>query len=153
MFSFYYLVEGFFSSESDPEKELLQKERETKPFVWLYHTSPEKNVDNIKRVGLSPSYMGGTHYAPIEHPSGKKALSYSSSKAYSMVWGGWGKNVTLLVKVPTKDLFFAIRDKRRGWDEYQSIDRILPKNIVFPDNKKYGDIERGFSYLDSSEKI
>jgi len=54
--------------------------------------------------------MGSTYYAPIEHPSGKGALSYSSSKSYSKVWGDWlwRGSVTLLVKVPTRDLFFAI---------------------------------------------
>src|SRR4030042_4340931 len=89
MFSFYRLVEGIFSS--DPEKELLKRERETKPFIWLYHTSPAKNIDSIKKVGLSPSFMGSTHHAPVEHRLGKSALSYFSSKVYSMMWGSFGK--------------------------------------------------------------
>lgn len=146
-----FLLE-FFSIIENPE---LKNRRLKQKFVWLYHSILEKNTNNIKLKGLSPEYHGSTHGAPVEHPSGKNTLSYSSSKAYSTIWGSATEQTTLIVKVPTDELFFAQRSKMAGRfiDEYLSPKKIFPKDIVFSDSPLFKQIEDTNSYLDSSYKV
>lgn len=136
-----------------PEKESLRIARERQKYVWLYHSTPEKNIEKIKEEGLDPKYIGTTHGATSEHPSKKPCLSYSSHKGYSVIWGGLRDREPLLVKVPTKDLFFGIRDPVFGFDEYLSIHKIPPKHIVFPEDPLYRKIEKKTPYLSSRMKI
>lgn len=142
-----------FLNESS-EKESILRIRKNEKAVWLYHTTEKKYVDNIKKNGLDPNFMGQEHAAYSQHPTGKPTLSYSSYKAYSKMYGG----ITLLVLVPTDNLFFAIHSKpkwysRHGADEYLSTKIIEPKNIIFPNDKRYDEIEKENSYLDTSLKL
>jgi hypothetical protein len=130
-----------------PEEPITKRFREKSKRMWLYHTIPKNKIQSVKSRGLHLDFHGLSHGSPIEHPSGKPALSYSTNKSYSAVWGD--KNNVLLVSVPTKDLFFAIRKKWMGvfLDEYQDINNIKPKDILFPDNEKYKKIEKMIPYL------
>jgi len=146
------LHEGLFSS--DAEKPEIKQIRETKKYIWLYHSSPPKNYKDIKENGLDPNHQGETHGSPMEHPSGKKALSYSSSKIYSMFWSGsLNDSEPLLVKVPTDELFFGTRVAKKDWDEYQSPKIIRAKDVVFPDSLRYKKIESESSYLNITAKL
>ena len=131
-----------------PEDPIAKRFRKKKSKMWLFHSTKKKHLENVKRKGLDMRYHGTSHYSPVEHPSGKPAFSYSTNKSYSVIWGD--KDAVLLVNVPTKDLFFAIRDKWE-WgdfmDEYQSPINIKPKDIIFPGDSRFNKIEKIIPYL------
>lgn len=133
------------------ENPIVKKIRTTKSFIWLYHGTPFKNINNIKKNGIDPKYSGTTMGAPKEHPSGKNAISYTTCKMYALSYTGIIKpGAVLLVKVPTKTLFFGIRKKwmrKLYLDEYQSIDKIKPWDVLFPGTLEYKKIEKESQYL------
>jgi hypothetical protein len=139
--------------KSLPENLIAKRFREKQNKMWLYHTIPKKMITSVKTKGLDLKYHGTSHGSPIEHPSGKPALSYSTNKSYSAIWGD--KDYILLVHVPTKDLFFAIRKKWMGTflDEYQDINNIKPKDIIFPGDSRYEKIENITPYLEKGSLI
>jgi hypothetical protein len=149
-----YLQEFFWQSSVSENPDALTF-RKRNNFLWLYHGTMIKYKDSIIKHGLDPAFMGTSRGAPVEHPTGKNALSYSTNKSYAGTYTGvfGDRNFVLLCKVPNKDLFFGIRSK---WgdsylDEYQSIYIIKPKDILFPENNKYKEIENKMKYLSKGE--
>jgi len=133
------------------EDSRVKRIRETKKYIWLYHGTSRKAFEFIRRNGIDPAYIGSGVGAPKEHPTGKDAISYTTNKHYASAYTGgiFKPGPVLLVKVPTKDLFFGIRDRWSfGYlDEYQSPYKIPIKDIVSPEMDLYKKLEKDLDYL------
>jgi len=79
------------------------------------------------------------------HPSGKPCISYTTNKFYAMAYTR-KVDEPLLVFVPTKDLFFGVGGTV---NEYLSTNNIPSKDILFPGDPKYKQIESKYKFLEN----
>lgn len=145
-----------------PENPLAKKFRKENGYLWLYHKTPIRNYNSIKKYGLRTKYHATTHgEEERKHKSGKKSISYSSNKQHSMEFVGYApgapefdkesREEPLLVKVPNDGLELLFNSKY--YDEYESIKNISPKDIIFPSDQSYKKIEQECKYLNTKKVI
>lgn len=139
--------------------------RKKNKWMWMYHGTPKENIPLIKRRGLKPSLMGSYNedhfmFLPGRPLHGKKAIWFTSSKKYANAYSRKSikaelfkkhRGQVILVKLSTnlKHLVFGFTTSLLGnkFDEYMYVIDIPVKDVLFPDDPKYYEIEKEFTYL------
>lgn len=143
----YYNIKNIVHEYNDsklPEKNNVFKKRVSSEFIWLYHGTRAKD-DIIKNDGLK---LNKANRYGFEEEKYGKFISFTSSKKYAKFYttGLINKTSILLCKLETKFLKFGYNSK--GFDEYIYFKDVPSKNIFFPNDKKYLDIENNQNYLE-----
>lgn len=151
-----------------PEVENFRKRNK---YIWLYHGTPKEFVPVIKKKGMDPSKMGDynkSHYmfSPGQPLYNKKAIWFTSFKKYANAYSRKSikaelfkkhRGQVILVKLNTnpKHLIFGFTTRILGqkMDEYMYVLKIPSKDILFPDDPRYYEIEKKHKYLTPWKKI
>lgn len=145
-----YLGEAYFKNEFPDVRAF----REKSGHIWLYHGTPRKNLPLIRKGGLDPTKSVG-HWM-VKKLRGKQVTSFTSIKEYALFYASRKglaailkkqMGEVLLVRLSTNPNHLTYGTGGTGMDEYDYVLNVPPKDILFPDDPKYKQVEKKCKYL------